>query len=503
MTSLTFYGGIGEVGGNKILLEDKGTKVFLDFGTSFSKIKKFYKDPYSRPRGLLDRLVMEILPDLEGVYNPDLLKAIGKKSHEEPLINGCVITHSHLDHFGDMVFLDPKIPIYCSKETYSVIKAYEDVTKSSQEKQWTYYQESRKMDDWIPIGFYWIDELGKAHKTTKEKATHERVIIQFLIPPEEIEKNFIQKTKSEIDNLEVELFPVDHSSFDAHALIIHTSDAKIAYTGDMRFHGFKTKESVEFVEKARGADILITEGTKINEEMSFTEYDVEEKTKELVKKAEGLVLIDFSSRNLEEFLIYKRIAEETGREFITSQKNALFLLHREMRNLIKEKYSSLLSKILVFEEENFSATRTKRSISKYKNIEMIKDEEIRKNPRNYIVNLNFYEFEKLVDFSPPKGSILIINNPEPFDEESTLDETRIENWCNYFGLKSYRIHSSGHMGYSDLVWMIKEIKPKYILPIHSSNENALLMRERFGENVKILEEKRKFEIPRTNLLSYF
>jgi mRNA degradation ribonuclease J1/J2 len=34
MTSLTFYGGVNEIGGNKILLQDKDTKVFLDFGMS-------------------------------------------------------------------------------------------------------------------------------------------------------------------------------------------------------------------------------------------------------------------------------------------------------------------------------------------------------------------------------------------------------------------------------------------------------------------------------------
>ena len=37
MTSLSFYGGVDEVGGNKILLEDKDTKTFLDFGMSFGK----------------------------------------------------------------------------------------------------------------------------------------------------------------------------------------------------------------------------------------------------------------------------------------------------------------------------------------------------------------------------------------------------------------------------------------------------------------------------------
>jgi mRNA degradation ribonuclease J1/J2 len=32
MAKLTFYGGVNEIGGNKILIEDKGTKVFFDFG---------------------------------------------------------------------------------------------------------------------------------------------------------------------------------------------------------------------------------------------------------------------------------------------------------------------------------------------------------------------------------------------------------------------------------------------------------------------------------------
>lgn len=37
MTSLTFYGGVNEIEGNKILLEDKDTRAFLDFGKGFSR----------------------------------------------------------------------------------------------------------------------------------------------------------------------------------------------------------------------------------------------------------------------------------------------------------------------------------------------------------------------------------------------------------------------------------------------------------------------------------
>ena len=43
MAKLTFYGGVDEIGGNKILLEEGNTKVFLDFGMSFSEEGKFFE----------------------------------------------------------------------------------------------------------------------------------------------------------------------------------------------------------------------------------------------------------------------------------------------------------------------------------------------------------------------------------------------------------------------------------------------------------------------------
>jgi mRNA degradation ribonuclease J1/J2 len=42
-TSLTFYGGVGEIGENKILLEDNDTRIFIDFGKSFSRRAKFFE----------------------------------------------------------------------------------------------------------------------------------------------------------------------------------------------------------------------------------------------------------------------------------------------------------------------------------------------------------------------------------------------------------------------------------------------------------------------------
>lgn len=42
MVSLTFYGGVDEIGGNKVLLEDGDVRVFLDFGQSFTMGCNFF-----------------------------------------------------------------------------------------------------------------------------------------------------------------------------------------------------------------------------------------------------------------------------------------------------------------------------------------------------------------------------------------------------------------------------------------------------------------------------
>ena len=65
-----FYGGVNEIGGNKILLEDRDTRVFLDFGMSFSLANQYF-DEFMQPRkcnGILDLLEFGLLPDLKGLY---------------------------------------------------------------------------------------------------------------------------------------------------------------------------------------------------------------------------------------------------------------------------------------------------------------------------------------------------------------------------------------------------------------------------------------------------
>ena len=73
MIKLSFCGGANEIGGNKILLEDGDTRIFLDLGMSFNK-QTAYRVEYMTPRkpnGTLDFVEFGMLPNLKGIYRKD------------------------------------------------------------------------------------------------------------------------------------------------------------------------------------------------------------------------------------------------------------------------------------------------------------------------------------------------------------------------------------------------------------------------------------------------
>jgi mRNA degradation ribonuclease J1/J2 len=70
-TTLAFYGGVNEIGGNKILLQDRGTKVFFDFGMSFTAKKQFYSPPFLSPKNERSLQELGMLPKIDDVYKFD------------------------------------------------------------------------------------------------------------------------------------------------------------------------------------------------------------------------------------------------------------------------------------------------------------------------------------------------------------------------------------------------------------------------------------------------
>jgi len=142
MTTLTFFGGVNEIGGNKILLEDKDTKIFLDFGMSFSKNAKFFQG-YLQPRtstGITDYLHMGLIPDIKGIYRDDLLKHAGRKK-EKADVDAVLLSHAHADHANYISFLNKDIPIHMGETAKLILESIRDIQRPNLENEILEYRE--------------------------------------------------------------------------------------------------------------------------------------------------------------------------------------------------------------------------------------------------------------------------------------------------------------------------------------------------------------------------
>ncbi len=470
MVKLFFYGGVEEIGGNKILLDDNDTKIFLDFGLGFKR-RGLYFEEFLMPRtanGIGDFLELKLLPDISGIYREDLLVHLGRKA-EEPDIAGVFLSHAHADHANYISFLHKDIPIYCGETCKYILDAVNEQSQRNIECEVINYKKR-------PI-----------------------FRIDYKKPPiKRVFKTFRTGQKITIDSLEIEPIHVDHSVPGAYGFIIHTSEGAIIYTGDFRMHGLHSKMTTDFVNAAKEEKpiAMITEGTRINiNKINESEQKVFNDSKEEISKGNDLSIVDFNFKDVDRFTTFYKIAKDLGKKLVISFKHACFLeRYYKDRKLntpnSTDEHIMLLKpkrKTGTYIDEDYIEKFIKNRIN-YSNI--IKSDEIAKNPSKYMVVLNFWYFNNLVDLKPKNG-IYIHSLSEPFNEEMEISYDRMRNWLNHFNLKFVQSHCSGHINGSDLKNLIKIIKPKVLFPIHTEHPDIF---RKFLSNIVIVKEGKMYKL---------
>ncbi len=470
MVSLTIYGGIKEIGGNKILLEDNDTKIFLDFGMSFKRRQKYFEE-FLTPRtanGIGDFLALNLIPDIPGIYREDLIEHLGRKPKNAE-VQGVILSHAHADHANYISFLHKDIPIYCSGTSKSILDAVDE-------------QSQRNIENEV-INF-------------KKRPLYR---FEYKNPPiERVFKTFRTGKKICIDSLEIEPIHVDHSLPGANGLIVHTSEVSVVYTGDLRMHGMHAKMTNDFIDASKEAKpiAMITEGTRINiKKTNESEQKVYEDSKKVISKNKKLSIVDFNFKDIDRFTTFYKIAKELEKKLVISFKHACFLERYHKDKKLKSPDSGddniqiLKPKRLTgtYIDEDYTDQYIKKRLN-YSNI--ITAEEITKKPSDYMVVLNFYYFNMLIDLKP-NGGIYIHSLSEPFNEEMEISFERMKAWIKHFKLKFVQSHCSGHINGTDLKELIKTVTPKVLFPIHTEHPG---MFRTLSMQTRMIKEGKKYKL---------
>jgi ribonuclease J len=491
MSSVTAYGGVGEIGGNRILVQTD-VRLFLDFGTSFRVLKRYFHE-FLKPRkvaGVEDYLALGLAPDLRGVYRPDLLRQSGRPE-EERGVEAILLSHPHLDHAGLFPLVREDVPIMMDPAARSVLQAIEDTAASGTLADYLTYGEQ--------FGFrQGVRDPDRRYKAEgKYRPTRPRTIETGL--------------RRDWGRTIVDAINVDHSIPGARGFVVSGDDITIGYTGDLRRHGRVRSQTESFLRRAAGVHVLLVEGTNLGkpegngeDETKFTREDeVGRRIAEAVEGANGYIFVNYPARDLDRLLSFHDAARRTGRKLLltTKQAHMLTLLRADgldvpplhdahlgvylprrgyglldrpglldtERGLVEDDY-------LPYEKPHlgqpYAFTRT----------------DVRAEPGRFLVYVDYYNLTELVDIQP-QGGLYVYSKTEPFDDEMEIDHKRLVNWLDRFNLTLVKMHASGHFSPEELWHAIDEIRPRRILPIHTENPRAFA--DKFPDKVTFLEAGRE------------
>ena len=467
MVSIDVMGGSTEIGGNKIFVEHKGTRILLDFGMSFSQNSKYFSE-FLNPRkctALTDYLEMGLLPDVKGIYRGDYLKHMGRPP-EKRGIDALFLSHAHADHAQYIHFLRFDIPIYCTKATNIILQCLEKTGTGT----------TSDLTTACETFVFYENEKGNLSRVTKKNSEYVHERDYHIMEPGK---------RVRVGSLEIEMFPVDHSLPGACGFIIYSDEGNIVYTGDIRFHGYNRESSERFVEMAAKCSPkwLLCEGTRIDSNEIDSEQSVKDEIGRIIASSKELVFVEHPVRDLDRVKSIFDAAKTNGREFVVGLKLAYLIEAMgnlspfsidDVKILVPKKSWGLLCKTGIekslVERDYFQWERDFlfRSNS-------ITSEELRNNPQKYIVSINLWGINQLIDLQP-HNAVWIKSSCEPFSDDMDLDEERKKNWLEHFGIQLFSAHASGHASGNEIRNMIDRIAPQHLIPIHTERPDMFPQR---------------------------
>jgi ribonuclease J len=426
----TIYRGTHEIGGTLIELKHGNSRLLLDAGYPLFLNGNPIDDSVAKlPTEEILRL--GVLPSIGGLY-----------SWDKPNIDGIIISHAHIDHYGLLKYAHPDIPVYLSAGTKTLI------------------------------------DLSQTFK---------------IVDPFSLNAKLFKMYESfDVGNFTVKPYLIDHSAFDAAAFEIRAGDKTIVYSGDFRGHGRKAVCLDTFIKHVtKQADVLFTEGSMVSrsDELTITEDELELAVVDELKEQTGIALVQSSGQNIDRIVSFYRAALRLSKMFVVDiyTANVLHELNALGNKIPYPSYDKM--KVFfpyrltqkIFNE--IGAEYAKRFSAFHISKEQLEAWQ------NEIVMMVRPSMQKDLERFNLSNGIFIYSMWQGY--RYSAYQQKFEGWLTERGFKSSFIHTSGHAKVSDIRKLIDGINPRRIVPIHTMQPDAFL---EYSDKVVLQNDGAPFEV---------
>jgi ribonuclease J len=328
---------------------------------------------------------------------------------------GVILSHPHLDHYGLLPELRADLPVWLGRGAQRLLDAAAPFAPNSSMPQAITPYEDRKP---FTVG-------------------------PFTITP----------------------YLMDHSAYDAYALLVEADGKRLFYTGDFRGHGRRVKAFERFIANPpANIDVMLMEGTTIGrDEPPSTEQDVEEQTVSLMRDCPSMTLACFSGQNIDRFVTFFRASVRSGRKFVIDAYMANLIDALALDSLPDPRTSDQLRVYLPSAQRRRIITDKRFDLIDVYKAQRIYAQELQANPQRYAMMFRTSMAGDLDGMDLQNGCLIYSLWPGYLDR----DRIDLREWAKRKEIDFHIVHSSGHASSADLYRMAQAVAPQRLLPIHT------------------------------------
>ena len=263
---------------------------------------------------------------------------------------------------------------------------------------------------------------------------------------------------------------VDHSAYEAYAVLIEAEGKRLFYSGDFRLHGRKSSVMERLLAHPPAAiDALLMEGTTLGREpcdsQPQTEDELEAQFCTSFRETPGLALIQASAQNIDRMVTLYRACQKAKRTLLIDLYTAIILEATGNPRLPQSHWPHVALCVPLRQRIQIKRNSWFRQLNHHARHRLFLKRDVAAHPEKFALLFRDLWRHDLGKAGCLAGASFTYSQWAGYMQRDDFAPTRA--WLEAHGIPVRLIHTSGHADAAGLRRFAQAMSPRRLVPIHT------------------------------------